>query len=176
MPTSVWIWSIQSLKPVAVIIQHSQIKTLSWHPSNPNLLLLTCHTDKLIIYQWSLDWDIPYATIIPDLSPVAKSSVRWLVTEESDQPLFIAASPTSYTIGFLEADGSTPEGRFINITEARGAETSPVKGADSPRKDITDLFDENTTSEQGQDSDGADGSTEDVDDTFHYRRQVSVAG
>jgi hypothetical protein len=178
MPTSVWIWSITSLKPVAVLIQHSPVKTLAWHPSDSNLLLVTCLTETPLVYQWSQDWESPRIAFAPVGSSSPKSSIRWLPTEEPDQTLLLATSPTSYTVGFVEHRDEASQSRFVTIADAKDGDASPVKGTQSSRKDITELFDESTISEQGQDIDSSNGngSMEDMDDTFHYRRNVPVAG
>jgi len=129
-------------------------------------------TEKAIVHQWNLEWEAPRVAIIPSGNP--KQSVRWLATEEADQPLLLATTANSYTLGYLEPENGSSHCRFINIAAMEGGDTSPTKGIDSPTKEVTDLFDESVISEQGQDS--VNGSMEDVDDTFHYRRHVPVLG
>ncbi|KAF2203461.1 TolB, C-terminal domain-containing protein [Delitschia confertaspora ATCC 74209] len=52
-PTTVWIWDLQALRPKAICIQHAPVKSLTWHPTNPSLLLIQCTHDVPIIYLWS---------------------------------------------------------------------------------------------------------------------------
>ncbi|KAF9168722.1 WD repeat-containing protein wrap73 [Actinomortierella ambigua] len=53
MPTVIWIWSLQSLKPYAIIQQLSPIRSCRWDPLNTKRLVFCCGTRR--VYIWRAD-------------------------------------------------------------------------------------------------------------------------
>ncbi|KAF9972255.1 WD repeat-containing protein wrap73 [Actinomortierella ambigua] len=53
MPTVIWIWSLQNLKPYAVIQQLLPIRSCRWDPLNPKRLVWCCGTRR--VYCWRAD-------------------------------------------------------------------------------------------------------------------------
>ncbi|KAJ4360261.1 uncharacterized protein N0V89_000821 [Didymosphaeria variabile] len=52
-PTTVWIWDLCSLQPRTIIILHSPIKALQWHPSYPSHLLIQSTHDSPTLYLYT---------------------------------------------------------------------------------------------------------------------------
>ncbi|KAF1986400.1 WD40 repeat-like protein [Aulographum hederae CBS 113979] len=52
-PTTVWIWDLKTLSPRSILIQHSPVKSLTWHPTRLELLLIQCVQDDPVVYLWS---------------------------------------------------------------------------------------------------------------------------
>lgn len=52
-PTTVWIWDLRSLKPRSIVIQHAPVRSLTWHPTNPLLLLIQSMQDSPTIYLYT---------------------------------------------------------------------------------------------------------------------------
>ncbi|KAK9469870.1 WD40-repeat-containing domain protein [Lipomyces arxii] len=42
IPTTLWIWSLRSMEPVAILVHVRKIKSVEWHPQHPHLLLTVC--------------------------------------------------------------------------------------------------------------------------------------
>ncbi|KAF2010998.1 TolB, C-terminal domain-containing protein [Aaosphaeria arxii CBS 175.79] len=51
-PTTIWIWDLRSLRPSMILIQHSPVKSLQWHPTDPSLLLIQTTQDTPTLYLW----------------------------------------------------------------------------------------------------------------------------
>ncbi|OCL06078.1 WD40 repeat-like protein, partial [Glonium stellatum] len=52
-PSAVWLWDLTQLAPRTVLLQHSAVKQLLWHPAIPDLLLVQCAHDDPALYLWS---------------------------------------------------------------------------------------------------------------------------
>lgn len=52
-PTTVRIWDLRSLKPRTILLQHSPVKSLRWHPSNPALLFIQTAQDSPVLYLYT---------------------------------------------------------------------------------------------------------------------------
>jgi hypothetical protein len=52
-PTTVWIWDLRSLRPAMILIQHSPVKSLQWHPTDPSYLLIQTTHDAPTLYLYS---------------------------------------------------------------------------------------------------------------------------
>lgn len=52
-PCTVWIWDLTILRPRCILIQHSPVKNLLWHPTDPNLLLIQTTQDEPTVYLYT---------------------------------------------------------------------------------------------------------------------------
>ncbi|QIW96199.1 hypothetical protein AMS68_001717 [Peltaster fructicola] len=50
MLSTVWIWDTQELRPQAVIIQHSNVRRMRWHPKTSSLLLIGCGENIVYLF------------------------------------------------------------------------------------------------------------------------------
>ncbi|KAK6332140.1 hypothetical protein TWF718_002674 [Orbilia javanica] len=86
MPNSVWIWSLESLTPLAILVQLSQVKAIQWHPSRGDLLAVVCGADPNSVstanmpsvYLWSRDWDYPRTIRVPRDLLASNLWLRWI--------------------------------------------------------------------------------------------------
>ncbi|KAK6497411.1 hypothetical protein TWF481_011820 [Arthrobotrys musiformis] len=86
MPNSVWIWSLESLAPLAILVQLSQVKAIQWHPSRGGLLAVVCGADPNsvnttnmpAVYLWSRDWDYPRTILVPRELLASNLWLRWV--------------------------------------------------------------------------------------------------
>lgn len=69
MPTTLWIWSLRQMLPIAILVHNCAIKTVQWHPQEEGQIVLTCQssnaTENNAIYLWSIDWAEPRIVGIP---------------------------------------------------------------------------------------------------------------
>ncbi|KAK9315064.1 WD40-repeat-containing domain protein [Lipomyces starkeyi] len=85
IPTTLWIWSLRTMTPLAVLVHVRKIKSVEWHPQKPHLLLIICansqakddetydnydladvgNENDCCLYVWNAEWRNPYALSVP---------------------------------------------------------------------------------------------------------------
>lgn len=177
MPSTVWIWSQESLAAVACLVHHAPIRGIQWHPNSHDMLLIHCAVDQAVVHIWRASWSTP---IILD-ARLDKSGGRmeacWVSTAPGEPPRLMINNANNYTVISLNQHGSIlpevpaeeticsePDDRF---DEGNSMDLSPVK---VPHDDAGTKF--------PADFDSSDrwGWAEDLDDTFHYRRPLKSSG
>ena len=186
IPTTVWIWSMSTGAPVAVLIHHSPVKHLAWHPTEPELLLIRSAIPEPSIHVWKSDWETPKIFSLPLARASGRLEAQWLRSSSEAHFDILLSSTQSYTTARITIDGEViPEERKAQTelqTEGVGAEVmfdeghsfdlSPIKIAHDETLEVPEGIDEgNISSGSGL---GMDNDM--VDDTFHYRRHVRAAG
>ncbi|KAI9818598.1 MAG: hypothetical protein M1832_004371 [Thelocarpon impressellum] len=78
MPTAVWIWSLTSLSPCAILVHHAHVKSVQWHPTQADLLLLQCANEEPVVYLWRSTWAAPRVEVMPLQRPWSKVEARWI--------------------------------------------------------------------------------------------------
>ncbi|KAF2120173.1 WD40-repeat-containing domain protein [Lophiotrema nucula] len=117
-PTTVWIWDLRSLKPRTILIQHSPVKTLQWHPANPSQLLIQCTHDSPTVYLYtaqSLSGSsssftpgppeiLPLSEVItkPAGSLPVKWDMKWHATAQDRKPAFSFGHQQGYILVWPE--------------------------------------------------------------------------
>jgi WD40 repeat protein len=81
-PTTLWIWDLKTISPATILVQHSPIKTVSWHPIVHDLLLFTCAQDENVIYLWCDRWESPRVITVPVSRRSGRYDARWVRTGE----------------------------------------------------------------------------------------------
>jgi hypothetical protein len=98
MPSTVWVWSIQLLQPYAVLVHLNAVKTMSWHPTIPELLLIQCEPNTPsdedpspsqcgVVYLWSSAWTQPRTVLVPMEKFTGSMWAKWVLktcTHQSD--------------------------------------------------------------------------------------------
>lgn len=104
IPTTLWIWSLRTLAPVAILVHVRKVKSAEWHPDKQNLLLITCATanakddesyenynladvgveNDCSIRIWNADWLAPVAIAVPKLTGKTFSNVAEVSWIRSD--------------------------------------------------------------------------------------------
>ncbi|KAK6505975.1 hypothetical protein TWF506_010902 [Arthrobotrys conoides] len=129
MPNSIWIWSLESLSPLAILVQLSQVKAIQWHPSRGDLLAVVCGADPNSvnttnmpsIYLWSRDWDYPRTIRVSRDLLASNLWLRWVdraifetestvedvfdgtyVEEEDKREIRAATEPIRFIVGDKE--------------------------------------------------------------------------
>jgi len=85
MPTTVWIWSLKLLKPYTVLVHLNPVKSIQWHPTIPDLLMILCTNDDDnrghgVVYLWSSRWKQPRAVVTPIERVSGQFWAKWLYT------------------------------------------------------------------------------------------------
>lgn len=120
MPTTVWIWSLKLLRPYAVLVHLNPVKSIQWHPTIPDLLLILCANDSEnsssrtqgVAYLWSAKWSKPKAITVPLEKPSGNFWARWLFTP----------SPSNLTTASNGTSGSSSSGSLVSDRRSKSPE------------------------------------------------------
>ncbi|KAF8539602.1 hypothetical protein BDD12DRAFT_881985 [Trichophaea hybrida] len=106
MPSTVWIWSLKLLRPYAVLVHLNPVKSINWHPSIPDLLMIQCAPDNEsseqtgMVYLWSTSWKRPRAIQVPMDKVTGSFWAKWVLTprpSRSNNSSVASTSPQPYT-------------------------------------------------------------------------------
>jgi len=180
MPTAVWIWDVGTKILRAVIILHSPIAKITWHPIIDELLLIRCDGDESrgLVHLWDPSWDKPkiidFASQIPGGKVIGKTVGRWLGMDSVSPAIFF--SDTQDCI--LASVSSSEEELPWQDAEVRGfdiygqQEESPLNlvAADEkrPYTRVDALMDDDGMTRMS-------GGSDEVEDTFRFRKFVEPA-
>ena len=180
VPTTAWIWSMQSGKAVAVMIHHSPIKQIAWHTTENDVLLMHCAIPEPAVHVWKSTWDIPRVIALPLEKANGKLEATWLQSCNGESYNILLAYQTQSAIAEISSTGDLiPVASNLDVPaelrdtgaedlfdEGNSLDLSPIKiiGANGLR---------NTLHDSGS---GFDMTEEGIDDTFHYRRHVKATG
>jgi WD40 repeat protein len=169
-PTAVWIWNLTSLSPTAVLTHHAAVKSISWHPKRPDLLLISCLQDETVVNIWNS------STMQPEVIPISaqktsvKLDVRWLGGQSTTLSTAILAGDNKRAV-IIWPDGRSGADSFPSFHEGDSVDSvyealvgpSPQKSS-FRRNDDTELLVSETTEDL----------TDIVDDTFMNRKQMMI--
>lgn len=184
VPTTVWLWSLQTGKSVAVLIHHSPVKQVLWHPQQIDLLLIHCAIPEPAVHLWKSTWAAPQVVALHLERTGGRLEASWLQSPEDNSFILMLSSTHQYTKASLSSNGEIiPElPCFKGAARSRGTgvedmfdegnslDLSPIKLAHDETMEVHEGF------EGGNDHSGSSFGmgNEMVDDTFHYRRHVKA--
>ncbi|KAE9988671.1 hypothetical protein EG328_008688 [Venturia inaequalis] len=108
-PTTVWIWDLAKLVASTVLIQHSPIKKLTWHPTLPSILLIQCSHDEPTFYLYNTTSAIPDPIALPMKKPTGKFEAKWLQTTSNQKPGLIFSDSQNFMLVWPEGRDSMDE-------------------------------------------------------------------
>ncbi|KAF6231762.1 hypothetical protein HO173_010064 [Letharia columbiana] len=180
VPTTVWIWSLSTGTAIDVLIHHSPVKQIIWHPSQSDLLLIHCAIPEPAIHLWKTTWHAPRILMLPLLRIGGRLEASWLKSLTDESFNLMISSAHQYTTVRISPDGeviaesipldaaalSIDTGAEDMFDEGNSLDLSPIKISHSTVE----------VSGYGDDHFGSGfGFTEEMlDDTFHYRRHVKA--
>jgi hypothetical protein len=132
MPSTVWVWSIQLLQPYAILVHLNPIKSMSWHPTIPELLLIQCEPNTPtnddpsprqsgVVYLWSSAWARPRTVLVPMEKVTSSMWAKWVLKTSAHQ------SNNSYTRS-TSLHSISPD--QLNHQYCRTSSQSPEKAVD----------------------------------------------
>lgn len=178
IPSTVWIWSPKLSWAVAVLIHHSSVKKVQWHPVLTDLIFVQCNMARPAVHLWSAAWEIPKVVNLPLHKLGGRLEAAWLPTEASDTLSLMLGNAHNYTTAELthagelsscpnkgEITGAGPEDIF---DEGNSLDLSPIRIThDAFTMEMGPVSLRNGPLEPWNLSD-------EVDDTFHNRRNVKA--
>jgi hypothetical protein len=82
-PTTVWLWDMVKLCPLAVIIQHAPVRQLTWRLQDPELLLIKCSQDDPMANFWDTRTMVPQTIAVPFNKIAGRIDFRWIAGNPS---------------------------------------------------------------------------------------------
>ncbi|KAI8198890.1 WD repeat-containing protein WRAP73 [Colletotrichum sp. SAR 10_76] len=109
-PSTVWVWDILSSELRAVLVFHGNISALTWHPTQRELLSITCEGDGYdgLVFTWDPLSDGPktidFAAQLPDAKLFGKSQVSWLNWAGDSAVLLMGDTKHRLMVSMSESD------------------------------------------------------------------------
>ncbi|KAK3368123.1 hypothetical protein B0H63DRAFT_487741 [Podospora didyma] len=166
-PSTAWIWDSQVAELRAVLLFHGDIRSLSWHPTILETLLIKCEGDQYngVVFVWDPLSEGPRSVDFAQHFPGAKSSgnarALWLGHDVSSPPAIFLSDARNYVLASLaESDQSSPWG-----DQASPNPSTTGRREESPLELVP-------ASETGQKTQDLEQDEEDsvLEDTFVYKR------
>ena len=108
-PTTIYIWSLQTLSIVAFLIHHSPVRTATWHPTNPDLLMIQCvTTTEPILHFWSPSWPSPRIMTLPLENPGPRVQAQWTSSSST-----VTTTAATHTATAEDRDEDQEEGQSV---------------------------------------------------------------
>lgn len=177
MLNTVWIWNLSKLSPHAVILQHNNVRKMSWHPTRAELLLIDCADAIATIYN-TTSAEPPTAHQTGS-TPVARLS--WIHTTADEKAMIAVIQKTKFDIlcpeGWDEAQATPRQPQLsVDAPFEEGVSEDSLFDVLSGRKPLppkttpsyTEMVDINVETENTE----AQGSLE---DTFREKRKPLAA-
>ncbi|OAG04190.1 uncharacterized protein CC84DRAFT_1219397 [Paraphaeosphaeria sporulosa] len=201
-PTTVWIWDLRSLQPMTILILHSPIKALQWHPHYPSHLLIQSVHDSPTLYlntaqplsgsTSSSDLTTVPPTILsladnmtkPAGSAPVRWTTRWLNTEPDRKPAMVVGHQQGYILVWPEGkdqilrfEGQDDDESDDSLYDILTGRTPVPPLRDSARRISHGSEDagEDVYDIGAQSVQGLD-STSSFDDTFREKREARSRG
>ena len=177
MPSTVWIWSRDSRSAVACMIHHSPIRSVNWHPTSNDMLLLHCAIDEPIVHLWNASWSSPQILDIRLEKTCGRIEACWIFTAVHESSRLMIGNANNYTTVSLNADGEVLPATTTEETINLGADDRFDEGNSmdlSPIKLSHDCATINLSAESPESS-GRWGGSGDLDDTFQFKRLSKLA-
>lgn len=105
MPSTIWIWSLTSMIAYAVLLHHAPVKSVEWHPTIPDLLLVHCITEEPVVHIWKESWDAPKIVTTPKRIAGGKIEASWINTSEEKPATVLLVGSSEHTMVSLSHDG-----------------------------------------------------------------------
>ena len=182
MPTTTWIWSLQTGALITAMIHHSPVKHIEWHSAFEDLLSVHCAIPEPVIHLWKRSWDSPKIISLPLERATGRLEASWLQSPSSAIAKIMLSSSHQY----ITAQLSSIDGTVIPNVPLSEPEAAALAMGEGPE----DMFDEGHSLDfspvkisngtvdlgDGYDEEGFGLTGDSVDDTFHYRRNVKAGG
>ncbi|KAK7525932.1 uncharacterized protein IWZ02DRAFT_488891 [Phyllosticta citriasiana] len=171
MPTCVWIWDLARLAARTVLIQHAPVKSLSWHPNIPNLLLVQCAHDEPVVYLWEAAENRPRIVKTAFKKSNGKMEAGWLAGNVQRKPALLFGDLHGFIT--LWPDGKDTILKF-DRSESRPGTPGSANGSDDSLYNILTgrtpmpALEDSTNYEDMEES----GDSVELEDTFHGKGQL----
>jgi hypothetical protein len=168
-PTTVWLWNLSKLAACAVLVQHSPVKQLSWHPTMASLLLIQCSHEEPTVYIYDAASSLPHTVQLPLQATSGRLDARWITTSADKKPALTFGDNGNFIVAW--PDGKDVILRFDDDDDGDNESEDSLFEILTGRSPTKTKFD----STEVLVSDVLDEDTEAMDDTFVGRGRMGVA-
>jgi len=177
MLSTVWIWNVATLAAHAVVMQHSNVRKVQWHPTRASLVMLDCGEGIGYLY----DVATSTAPVAVNAPLPGSPTLSWVHTAAESKLAILAAARSSFWILYPEGaelvSGDARAGVEVGGEEfEEGASEDSLLDILSGRKPALPYVTEQSYTqmvelEMGEADEGAN---EAFDDTFREKRKVDT--
>ena len=169
-PSTLWIWSLTSQTPIVVLIHHAAIRSVHWHPTIADMLLIHCALDNAVVYLWKSTWEMPVIREMQLDTIGGRMDTSWLFSKAHEQSALMIGNASNYTTAQISADGELLPSSNMQQPDEQG----PDERFDGSLIDLSPTkFPQNDAS--FEDYEDSNANTGDLDDTFHYRHLAKTS-
>ena len=168
-PSTVWIWDLSVKELRAVLLFSSEVASLTWHSSIPEMLLITCDGNDYrgVVFTWDPlscgPRPLHCARHFPDKRVASKWQAAWLASTGSPGVILVGDGDRYLLVALSDSEDSQPPWGDVLPTPSVGTATSANKLLGR----ISHIDIESTN---GIDDDTISG----VDDTFSFKKMRGV--
>lgn len=168
MLNTVWIWSMPTLSAFAVIIQHSNVRSLLWHPTRAETLMIDCAQGIAHIFDvTSSEPPRAYRTNSPPASRLS-----WIHTSPTSNLIVMAGSKLLYPEGQDETEEATRAATPpLASTYEEGASEDSLFEVLSGRKPLPPKTEPSYTERVDFEVESEDAEQGALEDTFREKRR-----
>ncbi|KAF2168194.1 hypothetical protein M409DRAFT_21638 [Zasmidium cellare ATCC 36951] len=174
MLNTVWIWNMATLGAHAVLIQHSNVRRLKWHPTRPDTLMVDCAEGFAHI--WNVSSREPPLPI--PTGGLAKAKLTWLEGPTEAKPIIMVTEPSRFHLLYPEGQDelSDPISRRPSADESEqydeGNSEDSLFQVLSGRKPLPPKTQPSYTQMVDLEMEGEDDLDGGLDDTFREKRKA----
>lgn len=177
MLNTIWLWNAATLSTQAVIIQHSDVRSLIWHPSQPDTLMIDCAEGIAHVFRVSSSGPpVAHAT-----NNTPRALLSWISTPADAKPVIMARSMNRFE--FIFPDGNDHELRGTSRPQTRAEQVPFEDGASedslfevlSGRKPLPPKTEPSYTEMVDLDIEAEDTMGGGLEDTFREKKQAVQA-
>jgi hypothetical protein len=131
--STVWIWDIISSELRAVLLFHSEVRSVTWHPTLRETLLIRCDGDLYngMVFVWDPLSEGPrtvdFASHLPDQKVTGRPQATWLHLDDYETPVLFFSDEHSYVLASVgESEHEVPYWQDRSAIESH-REESPLE-------------------------------------------------
>ncbi|KXT08846.1 hypothetical protein AC579_1481 [Pseudocercospora musae] len=172
MLNTIWIWDMATLAAHSVLLQHSNVRKLTWHPTRAETLLVDCAEGIAHIF----DVTSSEPPMAHHTGAAATARLAWILTASNDRPIIMLTQKTQFRLLYPEGqdeDQGTPQLREQSGVAAfeEGASEDSLFEVLSGRKPLPPKTAPSYTEMIDMDVEGEDTIEAGLDDTFREKRK-----
>lgn len=160
----------------AILLHHASVKSVEWHPTILDLLLIHCATDEPCLHIWKESWDTPKVVTAPKGISRNRIDARWIYTSDEKPATILLAGGCEHTIVQLSHEGEVIEmpGFDSEPVDALGPDDRFDEGHSMDFSAVKLPYD-HTAMYATRDPSDTWTAFDDVDDTFQYKNTMPAA-
>jgi hypothetical protein len=179
-PTTIWIWYPHRGTAAAVLIHHAPVKSIQWHPTIADELLIHCNITQTVAHIWKATWETPKVVRFRLDKPGGRMEAAWLGSNAAGLPRLMLGNGQTYAVVQIDHEGElvpiTRNGDALALGPEDKFDEAESVNVLQPMRSYDDQAQGDTR--HGRLDNGASGQwdkSDEVDDTFGYRRHLKAA-